>query len=135
LEGRKKNEKDIENKILSAVLIGLAIAGCGIAAKQITLKSQSERTSVFTEVQAGEPIPKGFADLIIRADIKTHLEEYYFLESKESIHGKQGYPFLLNINGQAVVWKVAGIKESKPKHDKDGKRSLHPEAGDGMRRF
>lgn len=117
--------------LTSIVLI--ALVGCGTAAKQIQMKSQSEKTDVFTEIKAGEPIPKGSAELIIKANIKTHIEGYYIGESKESLHGKQAYPFLINIDGQAVVWNTEGVKDSKPKYDKDGKTSRDPEAGEGIK--
>jgi hypothetical protein len=69
------------------VVLGTTLTGCGTASKQIRMKSHSERTDVFK----GEGvIPKWFADLVIRASIKTHLEGYYILESKASLHGKSG---------------------------------------------
>lgn len=118
--------------IVLAVL-GIALAGCGTAAQEIKMKSQSERTDVFVEGKDGEATPKGYVDLTIKANIKTHLEGYYIGESKESLHGKPGYPFLINIDGQAAIWKVTGAKETTPKYDKDGKTSRDPEAGTGMK--
>jgi hypothetical protein len=91
------------------------------------------RTDVFVEVKDGEPITEGFADLIITANIKTPLAGYYMLASKRSLHGEPGYPFLINIDGQAVVWKSEGVLDSKPAYDKDGKTSLDPEAREGMK--
>lgn len=41
----------------------------------------------------------GFVDLTINAQIKTHLEGWYLLECKNSLHGKPEYPFLFNIDG------------------------------------
>jgi hypothetical protein len=108
-------------------------AGCATAVKEIQMKSQSERTDVFVEVKDGGPIPEGFADLIISAKIKTPLAGYYVLASNESLHGKPGYPFLVNIDRQAVVWKSEGFIDSKPAYDKDGKTSLDPEAREGMK--
>ena len=115
--------------IICAVLAGL-IAGCGIASREIKMKSESKRTDVFSEVREGVP-PKGFADLAIRSSIKSHLEGYYLLESKRSLHGKQVYPFLLNVDGQAIVWEVEGEKEDTPSRDERGRRT--PEGGEGMR--
>lgn len=77
--------------------------------------------------------PKGFADLVIKASIKTHLESYYILESKESLHGKSGYSFVINIDGQAVTWKVDGQKDTVPPYDAKGKISTNPEAGEGVK--
>lgn len=105
--------------------------GCGAASKEITLKSQSERTDIFKEVQEGEIIPGGLVDLTITSSIKTHLEDFYLLESKKSLHGKHGYPFVINIDGQAATWKVDGQRENLPACDQEGKRV--PEGGDGVR--
>jgi hypothetical protein len=100
--------------------------------KQISRMSQSERVDVFTEVTADGPAPSGFSDVVIKASIKTPLEGYYSLESKESAHGKPDYTFLVNIDGQAVQWKVAGQKHELPAFI-DGKTSRDPEAGEGMK--
>jgi hypothetical protein len=97
------------------------------------MNSQSERTDVFVELKDGEPIPTGFADLMITANIKTPLAGYYVLESEESLHGKPGYPFLINIDGQAALWKIDGVKEDKPAYNQNGKTSRDPEAREGMK--
>lgn len=115
------------------IMLGIVFAGCGTTAKEIQMRSQSEKTDIFAEVKDGDTSPKGFADLTIRASLKTHLEGRYILESKESLHGKQGYPFLLNIDGQAALWKVDGVKDSRPAYDGNGKTSHDPEAREGMK--
>ncbi len=107
--------------------------GCGTTAKEIQMRTQSNKTDVFTEVRDEGTIPKGFAELTIKANIKTHIEGYYMLESKESLHGKEKYPFVVNIDGQAARWEVDGIKDVKPAYDADGKTSRDPEAGEGFR--
>jgi hypothetical protein len=118
--------------IMIAVLPGL-MAGCGATAGMIDAKSQSERTDVFTEVtEAGSP-PRGFADMIVQATIKTHEAGYYIVEADKSLHGRPGYPFVFNIDGQAAVWKAGGEKEVAPAYDKQGGTSRHPEAGTGIK--
>src|SRR4030042_1294860 len=112
-------------------ICGILLLSCGTALKEISLKSQSETTDVFKEVQGGELIPREFVELTITSSVKTHLEDHYLLESKKSLHGKPGYPFVINIDGQAVTWKVDGQKENTPTYDENGKRS--PEGGEGMR--
>lgn len=114
------------------VALGL-MAGCGATAKMITAKSQSGRTDVFTEVTDTGARPQGFADMIVKANIKTHEAGYYLGESGKSLHGKPGYPFVLNIDGQAAVWKVDGRKDAKPAHDDQGKTSKDPEARAGIK--
>jgi hypothetical protein len=118
---------------IGTVLLMSSLLGCGTAAKEIQTRSLGEKTDVFTEVNNGSGIPKGFADLNIKANIKTHIEGYYILESKESMHGKQGYPFVLNIDGQGIEWKVDGIKDVKPAYNPDGTTSRDPEARDGLK--
>lgn len=109
-------------------LIGV-LAGCGLAAKEILLKSQSEKTDVFIEVLE-EGIPaKRFADLIITTSVKTHLEGYYFLDPDKTFHGREGYPVLINIDGQAITWKLKGQKEILPQE----KGNPNSEEGEGMR--
>lgn len=120
-------------KYMVLTVLGITLVGCGSTAKEIKMKSQSGRMDVFSEVRDDEIIPKGLVDLVIKASIKTHLEGYYIGESKESLHGKPEYPFLINIDGQAAIWKVTGVKETTPKYDKDGKTSHDPEAGAGMK--
>ncbi len=115
------------------LMIFAALTGCGTAAKEIQMRSQSDRTGVFTEANEATLPVQGFATLTIKASIKTHLVGYYALESRESIHGKQGYPFLVSIDGQAETWTAAGKKDSLPLYGKDGKTSHDPEAGEGMK--
>lgn len=109
------------------------LAGCGAAAKMIAAKSQSGRTDIFTEVTDAGARPQGFADMIVNANIKTHEAGYYIAESGKSLHGKPGYPFVLNIDGQAAVWKVDGRKDDKPAYDEQGKTSKDPEARAGIK--
>jgi hypothetical protein len=119
--------------ILLPLIILIALTGCGTAAKEIQIKSRSERTGVFTEINKAAPPVQGFVDVTIKASIKTHLEGYYVLESRNSVHGKQGYPFLINIDGQAATWTAEGKKDTLPLYDKDGKTSHDPDAGEGIK--
>ena len=111
--------------LICTVFFALMSAGCSTAVKEIQMKSQSERTDIFIEVKDGEPVPEGFVDLMITADIKTPLAGYYSLESKKSVNGKPEYPFLINVDGQAVIWKADGVR--------DGKTGSGPEAREGMK--
>ena len=124
----QKAIKDLFVGVMSLILIG-----CGAPAKEIRVKTQSERTDVFTEIKNADVPAQGFAVLTIKATIKTNLEGYYALESKDSLHGKPGYPFLINIDGQAETWKVDGQKENLPLYDKDGKTNYNPDAGEGVK--
>ena len=84
------------------------------------------KTDVFTEPGDGEVIPAGFAELTIKASIKTHLEGHYVLESRESLHGKEKYPFLVRIDGQAARWEVVGVRDVKPAYDCGREDELRP---------
>ena len=120
--------------IMMIVLGIFVIAGSAIAGeKEIMAKSQSERTDVFSEVKEEGMPPKGFVDVVIKVSIKTHLEGYYIMESKESLHGKPEYPFVLNIDGQGVLWKADGQRHIVPAYDDKGKANTDPEAGEGMK--
>jgi hypothetical protein len=121
-----------QTKLMIVIAIGIILVSCGTATKEIARMSQSEKTGVFTEATAEGPIPAGSADVLIKASIKTPPERYYALESKESAHGKPGYTFLVNIDGQAALWKAEGRKHDLPKYI-DGKTSRDPEAGEGMK--
>jgi hypothetical protein len=116
---------------LFAITVGTVLAGCMTTSQFMKAKSQSARTDVFREFGGKEAIPKGHAVLEIKATIKTHLEGFYLLESKDSLHGKTGYPFVLNIDGQAVVWKDDGEEEIVPPYREKGGRD--PEGGTGVR--
>jgi hypothetical protein len=125
----------MKNVIKSAMLgvISLLMIGCGAAAKEILVKTQTVRTDVFSEVKNTKAPAHDSAFLTIKATIKTHLQGYYALEQEDSLHGKPNYPFLINIDGQAETWKVDGQKESVPLYDKEGKTSHDPDAGEGVK--
>jgi hypothetical protein len=110
----------------------ISLISCNASSGLISRMSNSERTDAFTEVPAGGAVPSGYADVVIKASLKTPMAGYYLLESKESSHGKAVYPFLINIDGQAVLWQVEGRKHVFPKYV-DDKTSHDPEAGEGMK--
>jgi hypothetical protein len=112
----------ITSHILWASLI-IALIGCTASSKEIRLKSRSERKDVFGE-SAKEPIPSGTAELRIRTSIKTKLERQFLPGASKGIPAPD-YPFLLNIDGQAAIWRVGGQRE------KNGK--TRPERGEGLR--
>lgn len=117
---------------ISIGLLLSSLLGCGATAKMIAAKSQSDRADVFTEVIEAGAKPQGYVDLVVKASIKTHVEGYYSGEPEKSLHGKPGYPFVLNIDGQAVIWKVDGQKDVDPAYDEQGNTSRDPESGMGV---
>jgi len=117
---------------VAVILLIVVLSGCGAAARTIAARSASERSDVFTEVVGNEAAPSGYTDVLITASIKTHLEGYYLGESKNSAHGKGAYSFLINIDGQAALWKAEGKRHELPSYE-DGKTSRDPEAGEGIK--
>ena len=117
--------------VVMLISIALPFIGCAIPSKEIKRESQKDGAVVFSEVKEESPIPKGFAEVLIKASIKTHEEGFYWFEPKKSIHGKPGYPFLVNIDGQIVTWKVDGKKEDIPPYDEQGNKNY--EGGVGVR--
>jgi hypothetical protein len=134
IDGADK-EKKMKKGMMSIIagVMSFIILGCGVTPQVIRQKAQNERTDVFTEISYADAPAKGFAALIVRAAIKTHPEGYYWLESKDAPCGRPGYPFVINIDGQAAIWKVDGKKDRVPLYDKDGRTVLDPEAGEGVK--
>lgn len=119
--------------IMIATTVAFILAGCVLPTKEIARMTNSTRTDVFVEVSTGGNAPTGFVDLVIRASLKTHLDEYDALESKTPAQKKPGYPFLVNIDGQAVLWTGDDQKETIPLYDENGKTSRDPDAGVGIK--
>ncbi len=117
--------------LLVVSVAGVLLAGCVTTSQFMGAKSQTARNDIFSEVDKKGAIPNGYTDVEVSASIKTHTEGYYPIESKDSLHGKKGYPFVLNIDDQAVVWKVDGREETIPIHFEKGGRN--PEGGTGVR--
>jgi hypothetical protein len=117
--------------LLVVSVAGAILAGCVTTSQFMKARSQGARSDVFEEVGEKDTVPGEYALLEIRASIKTHTEGFYLLESRDSLHGKKGYPFVLNIDGQAVVWEVDGREETIPIHFEKGGRN--PEGGTGVR--
>ncbi|MCC6345792.1 MAG: hypothetical protein IT388_01240 [Nitrospirales bacterium] len=122
--------KGLLRYILPAVL-GIALTGCSGGLREITVKSQSERSGVFKEAQDSGPAPQGVVEMVLKTEIKTHIKDHYPLEQTGTYHGAPRYPMLVNIDGQAATWEVEGEKESAPDYiDKSVKRN--PERGEGI---
>jgi hypothetical protein len=73
----------------------------------------------------------GQVDVIVRLSMKTHRVGWFLFESSISLHGKPGYPFIVTIDGQSVVWREDGQMERTPEFKEEGGRT--PEGGEGRR--
>jgi hypothetical protein len=121
--------KKVMDSILIIALLIMA-ANCGAARDQIQTQSLTGREGVFQEVTTVDEPPPGFADVVLKACLKTHLAgEGTLLECGDSPHGGPFYHFTLNVDGQEVTWKVPGQRENLPvvqgRHFQD--------EGDGMK--
>jgi hypothetical protein len=114
------------------VLLTVMVVCRGAVSAIAASEAQSGKSDVFVEVTDAGVKPQGFVDMVVKANIKTHEAGYYIGESAKSLHGKPGYPFVLTIDGQAIVWKVDGRKDVKPAFDEQGKTSKDPEARTGV---
>ena len=118
---------------VGSALLLTALFGCGMAAKMIAAKTLNERNGIFTEVSSTEPVPAGYADVLITAEIKTRGKGDRQGEPESSAQEKETYPYLFNIDGQAVIWTVEGKEHELPKYDPEGRMSRDPEAGMGIK--
>ena len=104
-------------------------ANCGAGREQIRTQSKTLCEGIFCEVNTPDGPPPGYADVVIKASLKTPLPGEYRLESGSSPHGGPFYHFTVNVDGQAVTWKVPGQRENLPVvKDRDSQ-----DEGDGMR--
>jgi len=116
---------------LMLITLEASLGGCGIKSKDIRIESTKATAAVFNEVKEESPIPQGFAEVVIKASIKTHEEGHYWFEPKETMHGKQSYPFLINIDGQSITWQADGKKDNAPEYDERGNKNI--EGGVGIK--
>jgi hypothetical protein len=106
--------KKIMSPALVVTLLILA-ANCGAAREQLRTQPPTAQEGVFQEVVTTGGPPPGFADVVVKASLKTHLSgEGSLLESGNCPHGGEFYQFILKIDGQAVTWQVPGQREDLP---------------------
>lgn len=120
----------IAGKVIVAFSIfAWAFPGCATGTRVISSPAAS-RSDVFREVPDTEPLPVGAADIEIMVSVKTPYAAHFLFGSRDIPYGTEEYPFLLNIDGQAIEWKVAGIEDTKPVRLEDGSRAQ--EGGKGI---
>src|SRR4030042_6610586 len=96
---RRSTMKNMVHLVLTLSL-AVFLANCGAAREQIRTQSIAEREGVFQEVDTADGPPPGFADVVVKASLKTHLSgEGTLLESGDSPHGGEFYHFVFNIHG------------------------------------
>jgi hypothetical protein len=107
------------------------LAGCAAHKPAIQPTAYSNRDDIFSEVSGKGTIPTGYADLEIEASVKALPHGHFLFKAPRSVQGRQDYPFLLNVDGQAMTWRVGGRQETAPRYLEDG--SKNPEGGTGIR--
>ncbi len=117
--------------VLGVFLSFFVLYSCTGISDEIKAKSTSTRNDVFQEIGTKYPVPKGFADIIIKSQIKTSLNGCIAYEAKDSFDGQPQYSFLFNVDGQAALWNVDGKKENTPLYDAWGSRTH--DGGEGIR--
>ncbi len=97
--------------LLASLLI--LVAKCSMGRVQTLTPTPASREGIFQEITTTEETPPGFADVVIKASLKTHLPgEGSLLEFIGSPHGGEFYHFVLNVGGQEAIWNVPGQLEN-----------------------
>lgn len=68
--GKRSDIKKFITYMAASSLLAIVLTVCGTTSKMIARESQSERTDVFEAVAGTETISAGYADVIIKANIK-----------------------------------------------------------------
>ena len=79
-----------------ALLLAFVVlaANCGASREQIHTQSITVCEGIFCEVNTSDGPPPGYADVVIKASLKTHLPgEGTLLESGNCLHGRDVLPF------------------------------------------
>ena len=128
MRSEASNVKERKNvmKTISLLLAGMLLAGCAGNGELLKRAESPERSNVFTVVTSATPPEHGFADLTIRASIKTHSAALFPLGNDP--HGTSDYVLLINIDGEPL--RISGTPATE-EGGSDAER--HPEAGDGIR--
>jgi hypothetical protein len=89
-----------------------------------------EKTSSFEEInEKDSQLPEGYSELVIKVSIKIPPKEVYLIKTRPPRDENSQYLFVLNINGQGVLWMV-NCTLDKQKTYINHKRN--PEGGEGL---
>ncbi|MBN1663448.1 MAG: hypothetical protein JW943_07600 [Deltaproteobacteria bacterium] len=117
--------------LLCITLLAVLFSGCGeMLRKEIVTQSLTARSDIFAEVNKDEPVPAEFGVVQINASIKTRTANHYLINLGTSDVGKPAYPFVINIDGQAMEWRIDGKKENTPRFENGKEMS---DGGEGIR--
>lgn len=116
--------------VVVGMLFAGLVAGCATGGRVVNSPPPAPRSGIFVETTEAGPLPGGTAEMEIRMRVKTPHAGYFLLGSGGIPHGTAEYTVLLNIDGQAVEWKLSGFEETRPALDSNGTRT--PEGGKGV---
>jgi hypothetical protein len=114
----------------AALLTMLAFFGCAHVTRQQIMQKASEKASSFEEInEKDSQLPEGNSELLIKASIKIPQKEFYFLSKKPPRHENSQYPFVLNVNGQGVLWMINCTLDEQKTYIYNKR---NPEGGEGL---
>lgn len=116
--------------IVAGMLFAGVAAGCATGGRVVNSAPPIPKSGIFVESAEAGPLPDGTAEMEIRMRVKTPHAGYFLLGSGGIPHGTDEYPVLLDIDGQAIEWKISGFEETEPALYSHGTRT--PEGGKGV---
>ena len=94
-------------RCLAALLITLAFFGCAHVTREQIMQKASEKACPFEEINGEhKQLPEGHSELLIKASVKIPQKEFYLIKPRPPRRENSQYPFVLNIDGQGVLWRV-----------------------------
>ena len=117
-------------RYLAVLLTTLFFFGCAHVTQEHIMEKASEEACSFEEINEKDTqLPEGYSELVIKASIKIPQEESYLIKTRPPRDENSQYPFVLNINGQGVLWMVnCTLDKQKPTIDNE----RNPEGGEGL---
>ena len=92
---------------LATLLIALLFSGCAHVTLEHIMQKASEEASSFEEINGEDKqLLEGYSELLIKASIKIPQKQFYLINPRPPRRENSQYPFVLNINGQGVLWQV-----------------------------
>ena len=117
-------------RYLVVLLITLVFIGCAHVTREHIMQKASGGGSSFEEInEEDKQLPDGYSELLIKAWIKIPEEETYLINKKPPRKKISEYPFVLNINGQGVLWAVNCTFDGQSFHTY---YERNPEGGNGL---
>jgi hypothetical protein len=113
-----------------ALLTTLLFFGCAHVTREHIMQKASEEAFSFEEInEKDSQLPEGYSELLIKASIKIPKKETYLIGTRPPRDENSQYPFVININGQGVLWMVNCTLDKQTTYIKHKK---NPEGGEGL---